>query len=961
MKKHEGPSLPKMYLSEEKLNYYKYIGEQSASQIFVKNKNKPKVSSLSPMAAQNSLIHRKSRVEKIQFLPKNNLITSESNLLPVSKSKKASPLALSPPLSYSVRNRIIETSRDVSYIKDSIQSPSSRNVSIRSLPLDIKIVKELVNSAEQAIGRQGTEISSKNLNEGSSEAVDFEKMWRQHPSGRAESQNLKTWVAKMKEIYSGEDFFYIYSLAAIEITRQVTVHCNERGMILQEILDFFSSFSKNSQKNAELVQNHTKDLKNKVFADFKEKEKKLLDELQDLKHSKIYYQQILEEKSKKLKRLKEKLKDCDETIETLRTSLFSDNLLVLRPSKSQLSPENALRPKASVLTFSRHNTFLAIETADQSVQTSLFFANSLQFDNSTQTTNSLAITHQGLGIQIYTKISLPISRKPRPLIETTRVQSQKRIKSPSSIAYNNRQAKNSDSPLNELCRKINERDKMILMLKNLVSNNEGSDKITVNGKNFPKIVFSQEASVASTNIDAYQSGFEAGFESGFQLGMSQAEEQNSNLESSSQSSGENSKILEESLSFFSETSDEDNEEAVKSQKKSKIRIENLRKSVLKSILANPELASGHSPKISMISLSKIIEFKFSQRFYKDNKRSIPLNILENILEKKADWVKRKANISLKMLNKQISMFYQAYILKSDYSEPLLHFIYEDIQQKSGLKKLGNKKFVHFLCSLIARSTSLRTKNFLRFIGAGWITSQSNYSYFSLKFYLDCFNFVLTNKNGIAIIDDSADKSLIPTSRALDCIKEKTEIQKKTLSLISLVEKNTEPDPKKFNKCGMIELELFLSFMLEAFEETVLKIIENIEILIGSIKFAEDQSAISQLEAKMIIGKFCQDRPEEFPDNELLIEDFCMYCVRKMILVEDIKTIVPSPSVPSNEILLDVQKTVDQLFIHIKALKLVKVEDYKALKQKLKVLSTSLHKREAYDCFLASQIYQNQIN
>lgn len=957
MRKPETVSLLKLKLPEEKLKYYRDIGEQSASQIFIKNKTTHKVSSLSPMYMQKSSKKRDNSVKNTQFPPVRNLISCESPSILAYKCNNLSPTTLSPTLPKPPRKINMETSRDISYIKDSFQSQNIKNLGLTSceLPLDIKVVKEIVSS--------GGQYTNKDTSEATSELLEIEKMWKHNPSGRVESKKLQNWLLKMKEIYQSEHFFTIYSMAAMEITRQVSVHCSERGTALQEILDFFVNSAKNSKKNVEAVEAHTKELKKKVFADFKEKEKKLLEELQRSRELQSYYQQLTGKKSGKLKNLKEKLSDHAETIETLRFSLFADNPLVMKSPKSQQAADSLPRPKKNIITFSRSNTYIPIDNLDQSCQTSLIYSNSLKIDDFAQTDRFLDIAHQGLGIQIYTKIVLPSYRNKRPLLEAGHLQNNRKKKSStsSSIAYNNRQPKTQNSPLNELCRKINERDKMILMLKNLVDNTGTPGKELTDGKVFPKIVFNQEPGEDLGSLDDYQNGFEAGFETGYQLGISLAEDQTSENESFTDSNEEKSEVFEDSLSFKSENSDENWEEAEKNQEKLKIHTEKVRKSVLKSILANPELSGGHSPKHSVIPLSKIVDFNFNERFYKHSKRSVPLNILENILEKKPAWLKSKANISKKMLNKQISTFYQAYYAKSDYSEPLLHFVYEDIQQKSGLKKLGKKKFVHFLCSLIIRSSSLRTNHFLRFIGAGWVISQGNFSHFSLKFYLDCLTFLLSSKNGIAIIDESADTSLIPVSRAHELLKEKLELQKKGSQLACLIDENTILDPKKFNKCGMIEQELFISFIMQAYEEVVLKILENVEVAINSIKFAEDQSTLSNLEAKMILRKFSQDKLEELPHNELFIEDFCSFCVKKNIFIEDVKCTLQSPVGPAHEVLISVQRVVDELRKKVKSVKLIRPDDYKVLKQKLNVLSTSLHKRDPYDCFLASEIYKSEVN
>ena len=303
------------------------------------------------------------------------------------------------------------------------------------------------------------------------------------------------------------------------------------------------------------------------------------------------------------------------------------------------------------------------------------------------------------------------------------------------------------------------------------------------------------------------------------------------------------------------------------------------------------------------NVTEITEFNFTQRNYSKDiiiKKNPSKNILAKLKMKKITWIKRKATMSRKMINKLMSSLYSSYYSKFDYSDGLLDFVYDEFSKKFGFNKVINKKFIDFISSMIVFSSCRRCKVFLRFIRSGNLINEKDYSDESLKFYVTSLNFMITSKIGIASIDDSLDKIMVPFSRVIECIKDKFDCIDKTIlnKIVLVLEKCIVSDPNKMNSNGMIENELFLEVLLEKFEELRNDIIIGLELLINSIKYNEDKSNLLKYEvtimAKWLYPLKCAEIEQIFSDKDVIkTEDFFHFCINKMIFsINDIQVVLP---------------------------------------------------------------------
>lgn len=305
-----------------------------------------------------------------------------------------------------------------------------------------------------------------------------------------------------------------------------------------------------------------------------------------------------------------------------------------------------------------------------------------------------------------------------------------------------------------------------------------------------------------------------------------------------------------------------------------------------------ELKKKFFTKHSINSLTEIIEFHFSHRNLNLQipKKSPAKKIMFEIMSKKPPWVKKRATMSRKMINKLTYSIYLAYYTKQDYSDPLLDFLYDDFSKRFGFKKVVEKKFKEFICSMIAFQDSRRSKMFLRFISGGKAVNLSNFSSNGLDLYLSSLNFMTNSKIGMATFDDSLDKIMLPLVRATECLREYMEcIDKHSITkAISYIEKAAVADPRKINPLGLVENELVLEILVENYESNKLQVIKGVELLLNSIKYNEPKDSVTKYEASLL---FRSISPSKFDDldqcfidkDEISIEDFCETCIAKLAL------------------------------------------------------------------------------
>ena len=1023
MKKQE-KALLRLQIPDHSRSYYKEIGEKAAVYTFTRPKLKHKLSSLSPRAMVKAETEVRGYTRKDLLKSPSpdggkgkrvGLVYEELAKIQKNESKIAFNLSI----------------RDVSHIKDATSKANKSNetssIKFFDLPLDIELVKKnLINpeNIDEMFKKSGVsykllspELSSPGHDK--SEVLEIDRLLLGNPSGRQETENLGKWIEKMKETWasgnldSNENLSAIYLLAAKEMVRQVSVHCAQRGEVLNEILKFFVGNLKFAKESIKIVEKNTKKMKQVVFEDFKKRESVLIDKVKNLEDSVSFLSDRIEEKIKKISELNERILLDSEIIEDLKLRFEYETENSCRGLKVIQKSSKGLKTQRNPQFFSKfpqtqHN-YLQYDRASQTDPGPAFPSTSAK---ACQAKPTLMVSPSGLGIEIVSPSYKYSEPSPDTLYPNSPAGDHVEFKRGSSKSFNSsaqayrqRTKKSIMSPINELVRKIKEKDKHIAMLESLIENQkefievkevkEAKEVIEEKRQSFPKITFHPAEEIPNFDLASFQTGFKSGFDNGYNLGFKDVQdESNSSVSEQLDKSDEIFTKLREEDSFEKEIERDReviraNTIAVDPDKNSEtsanysliesfndeiqVKQRKVRKSVIKTnFLLNPDLTSNLKLKSSVIPLTQIVQFNFTRRLYKDPKKSLSVKILDRVLEKKISWFKKRAYLSKKMINKLMFSFYLSYFSKSDFQEPFIYFIYEELAQKSGLKSVGDRKFIHFLSSLIVLHPLKRPTNFIKFLGAGSIINNPNFLPFSLRYFLECLHFMNSSKIGICTVDETSDKIMLPVSRAVECVKEKLEkIDKAAIGkTISLIESQGEPDPKKINKTGVVECELVLEVLLAVFEEFQVRVIDGVELIINALKYEEDKSFLYKSEVLLILRTFCADNVERFESywlgDEILIEDFCGFCVQQFILTgNDIKTCVPFPPLSSTELIPVINNTLDENKSSLKSLKasekLARFWNYKTLKQKLRNIESSLHRREVYECLLASEIYKLEIN
>jgi hypothetical protein len=207
--------------------------------------------------------------------------------------------------------------RDVSHLKDKLKRPVSK-IPI-NLPTNIEYLKAIIENSNDlitpinkgsspmtCIHKQCVEriISNKSINklkpssstQNSSSLTSqptreffFENEILTGPSGLQESQSLSEWFKKMKKSCSDEESKEIvYAICAKELLRQVSVHCNIRGKILKDVLEYqpyiFNQKLKKNLKEFATQKQQQQNYTQKIIEDYQkqlESKEKLINDLQN--------------------------------------------------------------------------------------------------------------------------------------------------------------------------------------------------------------------------------------------------------------------------------------------------------------------------------------------------------------------------------------------------------------------------------------------------------------------------------------------------------------------------------------------------------------------------------------------------------------------------------------------------------------------------------------------------------
>jgi hypothetical protein len=306
-----------------------------------------------------------------------------------------------------------------------------------------------------------------------------------------------------------------------------------------------------------------------------------------------------------------------------------------------------------------------------------------------------------------------------------------------------------------------------------------------------------------------------------------------------------------------------------------------------SLKSNPELP----PKRKTTKLStKFSEFNFHVPVrQQERKKTHPASrLLDRFLSFPLSKIKTKSTVSRKNVNKALVTIYnQAFNrLSAEGTVSLIDVTYDEFISKYATKAASEKKFLEFVASVVANSDYKRCSMFLKLINYGHLLGAGNFSKYSSHLYVTICFFLFNSKIGIFIGNDDEDKVMIPTIRVVECIKEKFEYfpEKNMVSeIFQKIEKNSQPDPKKINAGGVVEMETVLEIVVEKYENFVQGIVKGVHIclkalgyeLIGFVGFQDIQVLLR------FFGKTCKEIC-----RDLTVDDFIAICIKFNFCHED---------------------------------------------------------------------------
>lgn len=178
----------------------------------------------------------------------------------------------------------------------------------------------------------------------------------------------------------------------------------------------------------------------------------------------------------------------------------------------------------------------------------------------------------------------------------------------------------------------------------------------------------------------------------------------------------------------------------------------------------------------------------------------PLHKLRNVMFKK-------------MLLKYISIFYEELNKCDTQCEHFCDFVYSILIKKYSMKKAADSKFSHLLASCIKYKSIIRIRVFARFIGL-----YEAFDIDDLKFYMNCYSFLMTSPSGTIISQDCIEYISIPYVRCVECIKyyEKVLPKSGVTNLKVKLDKMRKVD--KVNRLGIVDIDEFLEQIVETFND-----------------------------------------------------------------------------------------------------------------------------------------------
>lgn len=283
--------------------------------------------------------------------------------------------------------------------------------------------------------------------------------------------------------------------------------------------------------------------------------------------------------------------------------------------------------------------------------------------------------------------------------------------------------------------------------------------------------------------------------------------------------------------------------------------------------------------------TRVLEFNFhvAQKVIEKKKTNPGPVLMEKFLTLPISKIKLKSTVSRKNVNKILACIY--FIawekLSSENNGNIFEATYDEFTNRYSLKTACDKKYVEFIASVIANSEYKRCCMYLKLIGKGQFANVKNYTKYAVNLYLACFNYLMTSKIGLYSINDDEDKMLIPTLRAVECIKEKFDSSaEKTLSteILSKFDQKSQSDPKKIYP-GVIELELALEIILDTYDLYISSIYSGVYLCLKSFGYTEPTYLLA-VDADIIMRAFNKNS-KDFTED-IHIEDFLIQCFKSNI-------------------------------------------------------------------------------
>lgn len=966
-------------------DYYRGIGEKAAMFTFTKQrKDLKKLTSVSP------------KLSRLLSPDRNARSTKELKILK----------ALSP--------------RDISHLKDRVISPLKKWA---DLPSDLKDLKKsiitdksLQNSSVlgKSIQKETIEDNFK-LTSQSYEKFSIEKLVLGPPSSRQTSENLKKWLENMKHTYCGLDLYgenaiLIHSYCSKELIRQVSVSCIEQGQILQEILQFFKGHSEFLQQKNGSLELAVEEIQKKMTSELLEKEKLLLDDLIEGQAKMEALHQTITKKTEKIEKLKKKLKKLENHLEELKiNSNYSDEKRLGVSLKRRGTLRRANIDGYSPLigfsggyerTLEMFNKPFLVQTGTQTDRTDLVLETFREFSlfEIDASEKELVIQINDCDSEEYKIGSNEIEMK-NSLKSEESVKSSEKIEEGKNTKKKFNRAKTRLPGKKETLTKQVETEKKVLEKQEELKHITKKIKIKSAELDFiTKTLHYKRVKEMLMKNQYLQPNVDLTIETIFDLKPSRSKA--FNILADSEYWGEEIEqsyrkhSFQKSMTKSFEKSVDINEIHTEKMKRLNTikqpflsadefldteKMNNREDSIRKSIFTDAENFVEQDLNTVFIKKStgpleglaeKIDVNRISRK--NNEKVSQAMKIVEKICGKSIDWIRSKANMNRKLLNKLIFSLYTAFYSKHENTENFLDYVYYDFFKRYGLKYVSDKKFVEFMCSLIKSDEIRKFSIFLRFTGLGIKINKNDLSKKSLELYLEGLSFLINSKIGVTFNEDFSDRFMVPLSRANELIKDQLEKLDKQLMLkvISITEYKSLPDPKRFNLTGIVDGETVLENIIENFETLKFKYLEGVEFLLNTIKFNEPKDEILKNEISMVIRVVCPQELESFEvffdDSETIsLEQLCFFIVdKKMFSINSLNGVIKDEGKDVHEVESMIRENSEEMYKIVTEMenveKMMRTLPQQVWEIKIQNLEKGVDLRKPYESIFAFKVFMLEL-